>query len=422
MALSRRQLLRAGLGAAAAGVAAGCAVPAGSTGRDMTLWYWTGGLSKTVLDAAARRFTAVDLKPVKIGGYVKSKLLTNLAGRAYVPDITGLKGQDIAAFFAHSDEFVDLRTLGAENFAGQFLPWKWQQGFAPDGRMVGFPIDTGPTALFYREDLFASAGLPSAPADVAREMPTWEKYFEAGVRLRKAAPEQHLVLNLGSVFRMALYQRADQFVDRSGKFIGDRPHVRRAWDIAVRAKELDLSAGIPESTDDATGAYANGLVPSQVGPSWSAADTKSQAPDTKGKWRVAPPPDGPGNYGGSFLGITKYCREPELAFEIVTWLLNPDNQVQGYLDEVLFPSSPESFTKPAMRTPDEFFGGQVTVDVFAESARGVPPIYLSPYEDLLFQAYFDELSNVDSLGKAPDAAWRDTQDRVHQVAEHWGLV
>jgi len=47
---------------------------------------------------------------------------------------------------------------------------------------------------------------------VAREMPTWEKYFEAGVRLRKAAPEQHLVLNLGSVFRMALYQRADQFV------------------------------------------------------------------------------------------------------------------------------------------------------------------------------------------------------------------
>lgn len=46
MHLSRRGLLRAGLATTAAALgstAAGCAVPRGSTGRTMTLWYWSGG-------------------------------------------------------------------------------------------------------------------------------------------------------------------------------------------------------------------------------------------------------------------------------------------------------------------------------------------------------------------------------------------
>nr|WP_281291523.1 twin-arginine translocation signal domain-containing protein [Streptomyces botrytidirepellens] len=45
MHLSRRGLLRAGLATTAAatlgGTTASCSVPSGSTGRDMTLWYWT---------------------------------------------------------------------------------------------------------------------------------------------------------------------------------------------------------------------------------------------------------------------------------------------------------------------------------------------------------------------------------------------
>ncbi|MFE0024403.1 extracellular solute-binding protein [Amycolatopsis sp. NPDC059021] len=421
MPLSRRRLLKAGLGGALLAGTASCAAPGGSTGRDMTLWYWGGGLSTTVLGEAARRFTRVELKPVKIGGYVKAKLLTTMAGKAHVPDIPALKGQDIATFCRHAEQFVDLRTLGAERFAPRYLPWKWRQGFADDGRMVGFPIDTGPTALFYRADLFGAAGLPVEPADVARELSTWDKYFEAGVRLRRTSPEKRLLLGIVDVFRFALYQGPDQLADRAGKFLGDRPHVRRAWDLAVRAHEMGVSAGIPEGTDDAAGALANGLVPSRVAASWGGADIRSQAPDTSGRWRVAAPPDGPGNFGGSFLAVTKYCREPELAFEIITWLLDPVNQVQGYRDEVLFPSTPESFADPRLRLPEEFFGGQVAVDVFSASARAVPPIYLSPYEDALTQPYFDELSAVDSQGKDPRAAWRDALDRAHRTAGHWGL-
>lgn len=74
MRLSRRGLLRAGLagtaGTALGGLASGCAVPYGSSGRNMVLWYWSGGLSETVFRKARTRYDrAVDLKPIQIGGY-----------------------------------------------------------------------------------------------------------------------------------------------------------------------------------------------------------------------------------------------------------------------------------------------------------------------------------------------------------------
>jgi len=52
-------------------------------------------------------------------------------------------------FKAQANQFIDMNTLGADKIAGQFLEWKWKQGSTQDGKLVGFPIDIGPTALFY---------------------------------------------------------------------------------------------------------------------------------------------------------------------------------------------------------------------------------------------------------------------------------
>lgn len=87
MQLSRRGLLRAGLAGSAAtalgGLASGCAVPTGSTGRNMVLWYWDGGLGDTVVkNARARYDSSVDLQAIKIGGYYRSKLITTMASTA----------------------------------------------------------------------------------------------------------------------------------------------------------------------------------------------------------------------------------------------------------------------------------------------------------------------------------------------------
>ncbi|MGW2034903.1 ABC transporter substrate-binding protein [Streptomyces sp. NPDC001811] len=426
MRLSRRGLLRAGLAGTAAtalgGLASGCAVPTGSTGRNMVLWYWDGGLGDTVVRKAKARYGAdVDLQAIKIGGYYRSKLLTTMTGRAHIPDIAGLKGEDMASYLPDADQFVDLRTLGADAYKSRYLPWKWEQGLADDGTMVGFPIDCGPVAHFYQYTVFREAGLPYEPEDVSRELNTWEKFFAAGEQLRKRIPGTCLLTDITSVFTNVVQQGGKRYVDEDRHFIGDQAHVRDAWALAVEAKQRRIVSDLVTGTPDQLSAVQDGKLPSQLGASWATYDLKSGVPRTKGRWRVAQMPVRPSNNGGSFLSITRACREPEQAFRIITWILDAANQAQGYVDAGLFPSTPATYEMRQLREPDHFFGGQVTTDVFGPAAQKIAVAYNSPYDVALSQPILDEIKNVGVLGKDPDKAWSDAMSKCRRIADHLGV-
>ncbi|MHC5905701.1 extracellular solute-binding protein [Streptomyces sp. S6] len=426
MQLSRRGLLRAGLATGAAGalggLASGCAVPAGSTGNSMVLWYWNGGLSETVVKNARKRYgPGVDLKAIQIGGYYRSKLITTMAGRAHIPDIAGLKGEDMASYLPNADQFVDLRTLGADKLKSQYLSWKWDQGVADDGTMVGFPIDCGPVAHFYQPAIFEKAGLPHEPADVSKDIATWEQFFAAGEQLKKRIPGTYLLTDITSVFTMSMSQGTRQYVDKDKHFIGDETHVRTAWARAVEAKRRGIVSSIVSGTPDALSAQEDGKLPSNLNASWSSSDLKQGVPKTAGRWRVAACPGGPSNIGGSFLAITKECREPQKAFEIITWLLNAENQAQGFVDAGLFPSTPASYGMKKLTEPDPFFGGQVTMDVFGPAAQKIPVAYNSPFDIALGQPLKDEIKNVGVLGKNPEQAWKDAMSKCRRIAKHLGV-
>ncbi|KUM78164.1 ABC transporter substrate-binding protein [Streptomyces curacoi] len=426
MRLSRRGLLRAGLAGTAAtalgGLASGCAVPTGSTGRNMVLWYWSGGLSDTVVkNAKARYDRSVDLDAIQIGGYYRSKLITTMAGNAHIPDIAGLKGEDMASYLPNADQFVDLRTLGADKYKSQYLSWKWDQGIADDGSMVGFPIDCGPVAHFYQYAVFRKAGLPHEPEDVSRELDTWEKFFAAGERLKKRIPGTYLLTDVNAVFENVVQQGSRRYVDKDRNFVGDREHVRNAWALAVEAKRRGIVSSIVNGTPDQISAKESGRLPSQLGASWATGDLKNEVPKTEGRWRVAQMPVRPSNNGGSFLSITKACREPERAFEIIAWLLNADNQAQGFVDAGLFPSTPASYGMKKLQEPDPFFDGQVTMDVFGPAAQKIAVAYNSPYDVALGQPIKDEIKNVGVLGKDPKQAWEDAMSKCRRIAKHLGV-
>ncbi|OQD56221.1 sugar ABC transporter substrate-binding protein [Streptomyces phaeoluteigriseus] len=426
MRLSRRGLLRAGLAPAAAaalgGLASGCAVPTGSTGRNMVLWYWSGGLSDTVVkNARARYGSTVNLQAIQIGGYYRSKLITTMAGRARIPDIAGLKGEDMASYLPNADQFVDLRTLGADTYKSRYLSWKWDQGIADDGSMIGFPIDCGPVAHLYQYDVFRKAGLPYEPDDVSKELNTWERFFAAGEQLRKRVPGASLLTDVNAVFDNVVNQGSERYVDRDRHFIGDQEHVRHAWDLAVEAERRRLVSDLVNGTPDQLSAVEDGKLPSQLGASWATFDLKNGVPRTKGRWRVADMPVRPANNGGSFLSITRACREPEQAFRLITWMLDANNQAQGYVDAGLFPSTPASYGLRQLRDPDPFFGGQVTTDVFGPAAQRIAVAYNSPFDIALGQPVKDEIKNVGVLGKDPDKAWSDAMSKCRRIAEHLGV-
>jgi cellobiose transport system substrate-binding protein len=344
-----------------------------------------------------------------------------MAGSAHIPDIAGLKGEDMASYLPNADQFVDLRTLGADKYKDQYLSWKWDQGIADDGSMIGFPIDCGPVAHFYQYAVFQKAGLPYEPDDVSEELGTWEKFFAAGERLKQRIPGTFLLTDVNAVFENAVQQGSKRYVDKDRTFIGDQEHVRDAWALAVEAKRRGIVSSIVNGTPDQQSAVEGGKLPSQLGASWAAGDLKNGVPKTEGRWRVAQMPVRPANNGGSFLSITKACREPERAFEIITWLLNSDNQAQGFVDAGLFPSTPASYGMKKLQEPDPFFGGQVTMDVFGPAAQKIAVAYNSPFDVALGQPIKDEIKNVGVLGKDPKKAWEDAMSKCRRIAKHLGV-
>jgi cellobiose transport system substrate-binding protein len=422
--LSRRGFLQAAaLTAAASGLTVACGGGSGSggtkNGKNLTLWYWGGALSDKVVADARTHFSGdIKLTVASIGGDFKQKLTTTLAAGTSVPDITGIKGEDMASFLPNANRFLDLNDLGFKKISSQYLDWKTKLAQTEDGKQIGFPIDIGPTALFYRADLFDKAGLPTDPDKVAAQAKTWEDYFALGTELRKKVPGTYLVNNLGSMFDMTVGQGTQRFIDKDNHFIGDQDHIRAAWTTSVRPYTLGLDAKINDNTWNAAVGKTLGT---ELGAAWHALDIEQAAPATKGKWRVCAMPGGPANQGGSYLALPRQCRNPEEAFKIISWILSPANDARGFTDAAIFPAAPAAYTMPAMTGPDAFFGGQKIIEVFGPAAKAVPLAYEAPADAAVMAPYKTELTNIEAKGKKPDDAWKDAVSQAKQIARRQGV-
>jgi cellobiose transport system substrate-binding protein len=428
MTVTRRKFLAIGAGGAAAAAGlTGCGGSRSSLGGpdELSMWTWVGSVNDTLIGQAEKAIPGADsmrLSMTRIGTGYKTKLLTALAGKSLVPDIVAMN-DDVATYFPNADQFHDLRDLGAEQLAGDYLPWKWRLGITPENRMIAFPMDTGPTALFYRYDVFQKAGVEIEPDDVAAAAPDWDTYIQLGKKIKQAVPGSVITDNISGVYQSALAQQTKRYMTKEGQYIGDQDHVRQVWELAVRIVKEGLSANAQSGTTDVNAVVTNGkLVAYNSAVWWAQLGPKNAAPDTKGKWRVCPAPGGAGNRGGSFLAITKYCKDPEAAFKFITWLESAKNQAEAFLDPVLFPSTPASYTDERMTAPDPFFGGQRIVDVFAASAKKYPGAYFSPFDTMIQTPITAELVNVEVGSKSSDQAWKDAQAQVERELTRAGAI
>ena len=399
----------------------GCTVPDQFRSRAdpdaVTLWYWNRSIDPELFRQYERDHPGVRINDQVIGGDYASKLRTTLAGQTFIPDIVAFN-DNIATYFRASGEFADLYELGAADVQGQYLDWKWGAGVTADGKMMGFPMDTGPTALFYRTDLFEQAGLPSEPAEVAAQMSTWEDYFAAGQQLAAALPGVAMLDSGSEVYNTSLRQSADYYVNRDDVYIGNGESIRRSWDLAIQASQAGVVIPADTFTTDWSAAVTTGRLASFNNAVWMGAVLSDAAPETAGLWRVALPPGGAGNRGGSFLGITQASPKKELAFDIIRTIQSAAGQAQGFAELELYPSMPEALDLPILNQPQPFYGDQVTNEVFSAVAEQVPNFYYSPADDVIHPIFTDEVANVTLLGKDANRAWEDAQDRVRREVEH----
>jgi cellobiose transport system substrate-binding protein len=289
-------------------------------------------------------------------------------------------------------------------------------GIAPDGKMIAFPMDTGPTALFYRSDIFAQAGLPTDPQQVSAMLKTWDDYLQAGQKVKTATNGKSFMIdNINTVFGQMLSQSPQQYFNKSGKYIADQSYMKQMWDTAVKAHQMDISAKIPLWTSEWNQAANNGLIASFVGAVWMKQILEDAAPDTAGKWRIALAPGGSGSSGGSFLAISKSSPHPKEAFEVMKWLLSPQNQLISYNDLQLYPSTPSTLDNPDMHKPEPFFGNQDTTAIFATAMKEVPIFNMSSEDNAAGTGFNDQLPLVEFQNKNSDQAWNDAQAETRRL-------
>lgn len=388
--------------------------PEDSGDGSLSLWIWPGGLSDTVVETVTA--DTPGLETSVIGDDFKQKLLTGFTAGSDIPDITGVKGEDMPFFLQEPDLFTDLNTLDIDDIVGEFPEWKLAEATTPDGQLLGLPIDIGPAGLFYREDVLAAAGMPTDPAEVAAATATYEDYFAFGEELQKAVPGAHLEVAAGGLFGKVMGQSETKFVSPDGEFLGESDAVRNAWDLAIEAWERGLVAGIEDGSPDWASAVNAGQLPTLSGAAWYAGDIKNNAADTAGTWRVTQMPGGPANIGGSFLTIPAATEDKEAALEVIKALLSPANEAVMYTETGNFPARTTAFEEPGLHDGDDFFGGQDTVSVFVEASENMPTVYNSPLDNQVAAPYYTELGNVQT-GKDPEQAWADAVAAAKEALE-----
>jgi cellobiose transport system substrate-binding protein len=410
---------RALLGAAAVAALGGCGgnKGAGDTTGALSLWCWPGGLGEGVVADAAKRFPGLSTKIVD-GVYLSA--LTPVLDSNQAPAIAGIKGEDISAVLPRADLFVDLNTLGAGAAKGDYLDWKWRDGSTLDNRLVGFPIDIGPTALFYRADLFQKAGLPADPGEVAKAIPNWAAFLAAGEKLRKK--NIRLIGNASAVFGLCCSQMTKRFVDQSNHYVGNSPEIRTAWDIATEALQRGLSAEIQNDDKRWSGVMNSGGFAAEPGPAWHSADIVGAAPGTKGRWRVANGAADGGNVGGSFLSVPVKGRDHEAAFDVIKWILSPENQARMFAEAGLFPSAPAAYRMPELVAPDPFFGGQRTTGVFAASAAKRKRTFTAPADEAIQSVFATQLRTMAAGATTATTAWKNAVAYGRDEAKSRGVL
>ena len=274
------------------------APPASSTGSDtdvqaalakggkLTVWSWEPTLKQVVKDFQTKYpNVTVDLVNAGTGDKQYTALQNAITAGSGVPDVAHIEYYALPQF-ALAKSVTDLKPFGAGGLDGKFTPGPWNGVHSGDG-IYGLPMDSGPMALFYNDEVFKKYGV-SVPT-------TWTEYVDAARKLHAADPKLYIANDTGDAgFTTSLIWQA-----------GGRPYKVDGTNVTVdfsdagTAKFVDtwqtlinekLLAPISSWSDGWYKGLGDGSIATLSIGAWMPANLESGVAAGAGKWRVAPLP------------------------------------------------------------------------------------------------------------------------------------
>ncbi|MEX2415030.1 MAG: extracellular solute-binding protein [Paenibacillaceae bacterium] len=386
---------------------------------ELTIWLLPGTGMESLIDKYDREHPSIKIN-VETAQYedVHSNLQTAFAAGYGAPDISLIERTFVEQFKNFPEHFHNLYDFGAKDVQHEYLDWKWKQAQNSEQTfLLGLPTDIGPLMLAYRKDLFQQAGLPYERNEVSRLLLTWDDYIKVGEVIQKTTGAK-LFNNLKIFYRIMFSQLEQQYFDKStGKLIIEQnPQLRKAWEYTMKAAELELSANIESYRPEWGSAMSQGSFAIMPAPAWMTGMIRSNAPDASGKWDLAQlPPQQHGNWGGSFLTMPKEGKHPEQAFQLIRYLTAPEQQLQIFVNNGNFPSTPGIYEDTNISGKiDPYFSNAPVGLMFSEAANKINPVYEGPYSQVVANAIDDVLQLVDGHHLDTELAWEVVIERIHK--------
>jgi multiple sugar transport system substrate-binding protein len=367
----------------------------------LTYWTWTPGMDKVVdlwnKGPGKKDRITVTVKKQASGDTLVTKILTaHKAGKA--PDLVQAEYQALPTLVSN-DAVADIASEVGDA-KSKFAEGVWQQTTLGTDAVYAVPQDIGPMMFYYREDLFKKYGL-SVPT-------TWEQFAETARALKKKAPDKDLTTfsanDSGLFAGLAQQAGAKWWTTEGDKWkvgIDDAASEKVAefWGGLVKEGAIDNQ---PMYTPAWNKALNTGKQIAWVSAVWAPGTLTTAAPDTKGKWAMAPLPQWSasenvtGSWGGSSTAVTTDSKHKAAAAKFAAWL-NTDGDALNALakESGIYPASTAAQLSGAFSTPPDYFSNQA--DFYtkaAEIAETTAPSAWGPNVNVAYTTF------KDAFGKA----------------------
>ncbi|MCJ1674612.1 MULTISPECIES: ABC transporter substrate-binding protein [unclassified Rathayibacter] len=387
------------------------------TPTELTFWTWVPGIEDEVA-LFEERYPAIDVTVENLGqGTTQHQILrTALEAGEGAPDLAQIEYQLLPSFVL-TDSLLDLAPYGADELAGDYVDWVWNQ-VSPGEEVWAIPQDIGPMGNLYREDILTTAGITEPPA-------TWDEYADAAEAVKSETGSY--ISNMGAAqanqFIAFFWQRGVQPFSYDGaetvSIDVNGPEAKEIADYWTDLIQRDLVSTDADFNDQWYQGLANGTYAGWLTAAWGPLFLEGTAGATSGLWRAAPLPqwsaseDVSGSWGGSSNVVLATTENPIAAAELAKFI-NHDPESTALLasQQFLFPSTTDMLENPDFTGAEpEFYGGQRVNELFADIAGTVDTDFQwLPFMEYV-QASFEEnvtpvLSAKGDLADALDA-WQD---------------
>lgn len=359
----------------------------------ITVWSWEPSMKRIAADFEKQN-PDIRVSVKDTSGY--NNLNSAIQDGYGMPDVAQLEYHALPQY-AVSGQLLDItnRVQGTQTF---YTPGTWSS-VQLGGRVYGLPMDSGPLAWFYNQDVFNQAGV-----DVT-QIHTWKDYLHAARKLKNIGV--YIAADSGD----ASFYNAMIWLAGGRPFItshdGKTVTVRLSKDKGTKDFTKFWQSMIDEDLVDTRlatwtpawkSAVGSGSVASVFAGAWMTSLLMHDIPGGAGLWRVARVPTMNGNndnaqMGGSALSVLQSSRKPEAAMRFVNFVCHDQTGIKERVLSGAFPADvvtlrDKSFLNKTMVRDSRgidvpYFGGQQFNRIFADAANHVD----TGYKYLPFEVY-----------------------------------